>query len=320
MRVVDRLRRTRYGLTSFFAGRNEEEACLETARSARCYSRNTIAVLDDKLAFSAALMRAGEVRAAYRMMEEAEADVLREESTLRERVDRVAAAGSTPRARMTRLRLARVLATACLMGGSIVGVAVAGAIVDRLAPGDARAEVPAGSAPRSDTPATKLREVELAPGVKVTLNRSQLRTFRAIRNGRAVTHHEAELFLASLRPNDVGVFLTTLPSERVTAFLAHLPSELVYELTKRYGITATTGGELAAFVKAKAKEKPTQAEAEDGESESEADDADAGEPAEAPDEADPQPGDDDSKANDGGPGRPQDKGEAKIELPELTLP
>jgi hypothetical protein len=173
----------------------------------------------------------------------------------------------------------------------------------------------------SDSPATKLREVEVAPGVKVTLNHSQLGTFRAIRNGRAVTHREAKLFLASLTADGVGAFLTTLSSERVTAFLAHLPSEFAYELTERYGITATTGGELAAFVKDKAQEKRTQAEAEDGDPESEADDAESpGEPAEAPDEADPHPGDDGSKANDGGAGRAQDEGEAKIELPELNLP
>src|SRR5687767_7959236 len=114
MRVLGRFRRIRHGLTSFLAGRNEEEAGFVSARSARGVSRRAMSVLAHNLAFAATLSRAGEVDAAFRMMGEAEAEVLREETVLLERVNDVAAAGSTPRARMTRLRLARLLATALL--------------------------------------------------------------------------------------------------------------------------------------------------------------------------------------------------------------
>lgn len=208
----------RYELTRFFAGRNEEEACFETARSARGFSRKTMAVLDDKLAFSATLMRAGEVDAAYRMMREAEADVVREETYLIERVTRVAAAGSTTRERMTRLRLARLLATAMvtalLMMGSIASFALAGIIVGRLSPQES-SRGPARSIGTDDAGEVReVRSVRVAPGFEVSLKPRHARTFEAIIDGRSVPQHEVTELLAALPPEvQVSDLLAALPTD-----------------------------------------------------------------------------------------------------------
>src|SRR5687768_14689721 len=78
---------------------------LELAVSARRFSRRTQAVLDDKLSFSATLMRAGEVEAANRLLAEVGEEVLTEEVALLERVNEVKAARSVGgRDRVTRGR------------------------------------------------------------------------------------------------------------------------------------------------------------------------------------------------------------------------
>jgi hypothetical protein len=219
MKVLGGLRRLRYQLTSFLAGRNEEEACFETARSARGFSRKAGAVLDDKLAFSATLMRAGEVDAAFRMMREAEAEVLREETALFEVVNNVAAAGATERSRMTRLRLARLLATtlvaASLMVFSVVGFAVASIIAERISPdGVGNGRRPAGAVEASDDLArSKLHEVRLPSGARVVLKLRHYRTYQAIMEGRRVAPYKLTAFLDSLPPREVPAFLVGLPTD-----------------------------------------------------------------------------------------------------------
>lgn len=110
----------------------EQAASLEIAQSASRFSRRARQVVDDKLSFSATLMRAGEVTAATRLLAEVEEEVRNEEVALIETVNEVKVAQAVRRGRITRLRLARSLAAAMLgaslLAFSAVGMAVAGAL------------------------------------------------------------------------------------------------------------------------------------------------------------------------------------------------
>ena len=113
----------------------EEKATYELTASARRFSRRAKHVVDDKLSFSATLMRAGEVEAANRLLEEAEQDVRVEEAALIEKMNEVKIARANKRERITRVRLARLLAVSLagsmLMGFSALGMAAAGFVQDR---------------------------------------------------------------------------------------------------------------------------------------------------------------------------------------------
>lgn len=113
----------------------EAEASLQITRSAQQFSMNTKEVVDDKLSFSATLMRAGEVQAANRLLAEVEHEVREEEAALIETVNEVKVAQSIRRERVTRLRLAKMLAVAtlgsALLTFSAAGMAVAGFLRDR---------------------------------------------------------------------------------------------------------------------------------------------------------------------------------------------
>src|SRR5687768_10843965 len=112
-----------------------EDASFRIAASARDFSRDTQAAVDDKLNFSATLMRAGEVDAANRLLQEFHDDVREKEVALIEQVNEVKASEAVRRAGMTRVRLARVLAVA-LVGSSLLsfsaaGMALAGLVRER---------------------------------------------------------------------------------------------------------------------------------------------------------------------------------------------
>ena len=113
----------------------EEQAKSELTASARRFSRRAKHVVDDKLSFSATLMRAGEVGAANRLLEEVEIDVRTEEAALIEKMNEVKIARATTKERMTRVRLARMLAVSLagslIMGFSALGMAAAGFVEDR---------------------------------------------------------------------------------------------------------------------------------------------------------------------------------------------
>ena len=114
---------------------HNENASYEIAVSARDFSRDTQAAVDDKLNFSATLMRAGEVEAANRLLEEFHNDVRDKEVALIEKVNEVKAAEAVRKASVTRVRLARMLAVAILGAGSLsmsaAGMALAGLMRDR---------------------------------------------------------------------------------------------------------------------------------------------------------------------------------------------
>ena len=113
----------------------EEKAKYELTTSARRFSRRARHVVDDKLSFSATLMRAGEVDAANRLLEEVHADVRTEEAALIEKMNEVKVARAAKRESMTKVRLARMVAISLvgslLMGFSALGMAAAGFVEDR---------------------------------------------------------------------------------------------------------------------------------------------------------------------------------------------
>jgi hypothetical protein len=113
----------------------EEKAKYELTASARKFSRRAKNLVDDKMTFSATLMRAGEVDAANRLLEEVEQDVRVEEAALVEKMNEVKVARASRRERLTRVRLARLMAISLvgsmLMGFSALGMAAAGFMQER---------------------------------------------------------------------------------------------------------------------------------------------------------------------------------------------
>ena len=172
-----------------------EDASFQIAASAQRFSRNTQEAVDDKLNFSATLMRAGEVEAANRLLKEFHDEVREEEVALIERVNEVKAAEAVRKEGMTRVRMARMLAVAMvgssLLSFSAAGMALAGLIKDRAEElGNAQAAVRrsaedkvlgtrlAASSPRND----RLRRVNIGR-VKLMLSMSELRTLRELAGG-----------------------------------------------------------------------------------------------------------------------------------------
>ncbi|HEY7876313.1 MAG TPA: hypothetical protein VIG64_14455 [Actinomycetota bacterium] len=211
---IRELRRELHELTK--PSSEEEEATYKIAVSARRFSRRSKHVVDDKLNFSATLMRAGEVDAANRLLEEFERDIRTEEAALIECVNEVKVARSLKRDRVSRLRLVRLMAVAllgaCVMSFSALGIAVAGMFQDR-----ANKDAVAASASRHGTRAAvarnrpakaahersrrTMRALQVA-GARESLTQQQLDTVREL----AISGDDAELtdFLLSVLPATVA--------------------------------------------------------------------------------------------------------------------
>lgn len=127
-RLLSALDRVAYRIAGPTA--EDRAAGLELAVASRRFSRRTKAVVDDKLNFSATLMRAGEIEAANRLLAEVERDVRTEEAALIEVVNEVKFEREINRKPVTRIALARMMAAAMLgstlLATSAVGMAVAG--------------------------------------------------------------------------------------------------------------------------------------------------------------------------------------------------
>lgn len=176
----------------------DEQASYELAQSARRFSRAAKEQVEDKLSFSAVLMRAGEADAANRLIEELEQDVRAEEAALFEQMNEVRIARSMRRDRITRARLARVLVTAIVGAGmmafSAIGMAVAGMVADadrnsgRVPGVFAKAARGAGQAAHdavvADGLRRKMKKVKIADA-EVLLSRHQLRMLEKITTGTA---------------------------------------------------------------------------------------------------------------------------------------
>jgi len=171
-----------------------EDASFELAVSARRFSRNTQEVVDDKLNFSATLMRAGEVDAANRLLKEFHDEVREEEVALIERVNEVKAAEAVRKQGTTRVRLARVLAVAMvgssLLSFSAAGMALASLVKDRAEEADS-AQIAIQRAADDRVLGTRvaaagrrngLRKVHFGR-LKLMLSKSELATIRALAGG-----------------------------------------------------------------------------------------------------------------------------------------
>lgn len=197
--------------------RHEEDAKLELAVSAQRFSQETREVVDDKLSFSATLMRAGEVDAANRLLAEVEAEVRDNEAALFEQVNEVKVARAARRERITRMRLVRSLAVAMLgaavMATSAAGMAFASFLDDRAEVAEATESrrgrvrdgsagpVAAGARSKPVRPDSKVKRVQMG-GVQVSLSAQALAAFEQLKSG-DVKAGEIE-HLLSLLPADLA--------------------------------------------------------------------------------------------------------------------
>ena len=180
----------------------DRAAGLELAVASRRFSRRTKAVVDDKLSFSAALMRAGEVEAANRMLAEVQQEVLTEEVALLERFNEVKVAQSM-QPRVTRARLARTLAVA-MIGSSLLAFSAAGAMVAGFFDNDDQAIH--GPQPGADGDAADagldqvkgVRQIKVA-NVPMTMTSAQFRRYTKLTSG-AIDEDDLELFLLEFLP------------------------------------------------------------------------------------------------------------------------
>jgi hypothetical protein len=194
----------------------EEAARYQLTRSARRFARRTQASTD-KLTFSAALMRAGEVGAASRMVEDLERDVKAEEAALMEQMNEVKLARAVRREKMARMRLTIALASALLGAGllslSAAALAVGSFIAERHGSGPVGAQSGPGRAPPSGAPITTSTSharqftessdivVRLIAGGKVVMSPAQFRRYNELVSSRA-SEEDFESFLARLLPGD----------------------------------------------------------------------------------------------------------------------
>jgi hypothetical protein len=187
------------------ASRDEETATFELTRSARAFSQRAREAADDKLAFSATLMRAGEVEAAQKLIHDLEQEMRGEKASLAEQVDEVQAAATKKRAKMTRLRLARTLAAAVLTAGLLSFSAAGWAVASFLADLDehsrsgsssryGRFAQPADSSPRD----AATRSIRLPDGTSVTLTQDQFRRFRSLAANPNLDRDDLERLLVDL--------------------------------------------------------------------------------------------------------------------------
>lgn len=197
--------------------RHEEDAKLELAVSAQRFSQETREVVDDKLSFSATLMRAGEVDAANRLLAEVEAEVRVNEAALFEQVNEVKVARAARRERITRMRLVRSLAVAMLgaavMATSAAGMAFASFLEDRAEVAEATESrrdrvrdgsagpVAAGARSKPARPDSKVKRIQMG-GVQVSLSAQALAAFEQLKSG-DVKAGEIE-HLLSLLPADLA--------------------------------------------------------------------------------------------------------------------
>ena len=182
----------------------------ELAVSARRFSRRTQAVIDDKLSFSAALMRAGEVEAANRLLAEVGEEVLTEEVALLERVNEVKAARSVrPKGhdRVTRGRLARTLAVA-MLGASLFAFSAAGAAVvgmfrDDQATHGSDPDATGDTVASRDGRARKGRHVRLTDRISLSMTPAQFREYSRLTDGE-IDEEQLEIFLLELLPRSLA--------------------------------------------------------------------------------------------------------------------
>ena len=202
MRLLDELRRLQQTLRDLRRAdaAAEESARFELTQSTRHFSRKTQKVLDDTMALSATLMRAGEVDEANLLIAQVEKEVREEEAALREAMNEVKAERHERRKRMTRLRLARFLA-AMVAGASLMALSVGGLAVASLFLEDdgARSNETAVNVAAQKNDAKKGKRVKIA-GVSVKLTARQLATYNDLSSGTTVDGDDVALLLTAVLP------------------------------------------------------------------------------------------------------------------------
>lgn len=180
----------------------DEHARFELARSASRFTQRTQEVVDGTMSLSAALMRAGEVAEANRLLREVERDVASEEAALIETVNEAKVRGAISRSRITRLKLMKMLAAAT-MGASLFvfsafGVAVASLLNEPSSGPGSFVERDLG---RGLHNSHALETVTIA-GIDVELTRSQAHLYGKLTRGE-VDSERLERFLMSVLPSDL---------------------------------------------------------------------------------------------------------------------
>lgn len=287
----------------------ERAASYDLTVETRRFTRKTKAVVDDKLSFSATLMRAGEVEGANRLLEEVEQEVRTEEAALLERVNEVKVARAVRKDRITRLRLARTLAVAMLgatmMTFSALGVSLASMLSERATTSDdgvglaIRNAVPDKKVDRVGSDEVKAQRVRKVPiaGMMVALNATQLKAYFEITSGAA-------------GPADLENFLSSLPA----GLVAQVEDALTTATAAAEEPAATVEGLMKETVQT-AKKKAAKAKT----AEKTAEEADETDTEPQPSDESPSPDDDDDRnggddANGGG----EDTGEDGL-LPDDSL-
>jgi hypothetical protein len=191
---LEDLRDLRCSVRELMATETEAEAAASNVivTSASRFSRRSRRVVDDKLSFSATLMRAGEVDAANRLLQEVEREVRTEEAALIETVNEVKVAQTARRERITRLRLARTLAAsalgAVLLTMSAGGMAVASFLQDRkeaarvTQAAGAPQSLPATRSSRTEAPRSRLKRVHIGD-VNLLLTGAELKQLERVAGG-----------------------------------------------------------------------------------------------------------------------------------------
>jgi hypothetical protein len=263
--------------------RHEEDAKLELAVSTQRFTQETREVVDDKLSFSATLMRAGEVGAAQRLLAEVEAEVRENEAALVEQVNEVKVARAARRERITRMRLARSLAAAMLgaavMATSAAGMGFASFLEDRARTDDAAAARPAGGHTGS---ARRGEPVAARPGRTGNVEKVQFRGVEKALTAQALAAYE-QLKSGEVDAGEMEHLLSLLPQELAETMREALTTAAVAEKTVK-----DTAPELLDRASARARAKAARAAKAAGDDQPKQDPADE-EPKGEGGEPSPQP-------------------------------
>jgi hypothetical protein len=246
---LEDFRDLRSSVRELMATETEAEAAASNVivTSASRFSRRSRRVVDDKLSFSATLMRAGEVDAANRLLDEVEQEVRTEEAALIETVNEVKVAQTARRERITRLRLARTLAAATFGAGlltvSAAGMAVASFLQDRV---EAARVARAAGAPETYPVAHGSRVV--FPKPKLKMKSMDIGGVRLM-----LTAAEAEQ-LRRFAGSDVD-------ASKLESLISVLPGNLAQKVREAIAAAAATVDETVAMVEEPALVQQTQRKA-----------------------------------------------------------
>lgn len=237
--------------------RHDEDAKLELTVSAQNFAQETREVVDDKLSFSATLMRAGEVHAAKRLLAEVEAEVRDNEVALIEQVNEVKVARAARRERITRMRLARSLAVA-MLGAAVMATSAAGMAFANFLDDRSQAETATQAAERRNGDSVKRTAAARAraerdrsgDGKKMRVNGvTRVLTPQALAAYQQLTSGDVEA-------GDVERLLSLLPADLAKTVRQALTTVKVAEKTVKQAVTALVPRPSKAKPKPAPKDQP----------------------------------------------------------------